>query len=321
MNDLQTRHVERTQDVSILDVIALCWKRKAVIAGVTFAFALATALFALSKPNIYRAVAVVKPEIDANAQNPLARRFGGLASIARFRFNRNQDDPSVLILETLESWEFLESVIEKHDLGIELMAAKSWDSKTGKLVINPKLYDVDKAKWLTENKDGEVVKPSLWRMYDNFSKKLVVVQDEETGIIRISIKHKSPIIAKKWVDLIIDELNLKLRAKAIEEANKNIHFLKEQIDKTTVNDVQVVLYDIIRDEMQKLMLAEANTEYALKTIVPARIPDKYDRYSPHRKKIVIMGALLGLLLSLVVVVVSEVGRKYRLQPDNDCAKD
>jgi len=50
-----------------------------------------------------------------------------------------------------------------------------------------------------------------------------------------------------------------------------------------------------------MMLAQVKKEYVFKTIDPAQVPDR--KNGPKRALIVVLGALLGVILSIIIVLI------------------
>ena len=53
------------------------------------------------------------------------------------------------------------------------------------------------------------------------------------------IKHQSPYVAKKWVELIVEQLNTYFIEKDRAEAESAINYLNQQISNTSYTEVKV----------------------------------------------------------------------------------
>lgn len=80
--------------------------------------------------------------------------------------------------------------------------------------------------------------------------------------------------AKQWVEWLVADLNQVMKQKDIDEAQRNIAYLKVQLEKTPVADMQTVFYKLIEEQTKTLMLAEVNQEYVFKTLDPAVVPEE-----------------------------------------------
>jgi len=64
-----------------------------------------------------------------------------------------------------------------------------------------------------------------------------------------------------------------------------------------------VLFSLIEDQTQKIMLANVRDDYTFKIIDPALPP--IGRIKPVRSQIAIMGFIFGFILSLIVALIKE----------------
>jgi capsular polysaccharide biosynthesis protein len=65
--------------------------------------------------------------------------------------------------------------------------------------------------------------------------KLVSIsEDKQTGLVSVSVEHKSADIAKRWVELMVNRVSEDLRSKDIREAEESIKFLESQREKTSL---------------------------------------------------------------------------------------
>jgi LPS O-antigen subunit length determinant protein (WzzB/FepE family) len=65
--------------------------------------------------------------------------------------------------------------------------------------------------------------------------------------------------------------------------------------------MQTVFYQLIEEQTKTIMLAEVSQEYVLKTIDPANAPE--EKAKPKRALIVVLGTMLGGILSVLIVLV------------------
>jgi uncharacterized protein involved in exopolysaccharide biosynthesis len=70
-----------------------------------------------------------------------------------------------------------------------------------------------------------------------------------------------------------------------------------------------VFYQLIEEQTKTLMLAEVSGEYVFKTISEAKVAE--EKSKPKRALISILGAFLGGMLSLVVVLIRHFTKKEK----------
>ena len=107
-------------EIDLAELWRAIWAGKFTIIIISMIFAVASIFFALSKPNIYKASAILAPasnEGGAGGLGALAGQFGGLASMAGINLGGGGGvDKTALALEILKSRSFIEAFIAKHDL-------------------------------------------------------------------------------------------------------------------------------------------------------------------------------------------------------------
>ncbi|MGY0638612.1 MAG: GNVR domain-containing protein, partial [Paraglaciecola chathamensis] len=115
------------------------------------------------------------------------------------------------------------------------------------------------------------------------------------------IQHYSPVVAKKWVDWLVQDINAEMKVRDKEEAESSIKYLQSQIAQTNIVEQKNLLYQLIEEQAKTLMFAEVREEYVFKTIDPAFVPEM--KFKPKRALTVVVGVLLGGILSLVLVFI------------------
>ncbi|MFW7526492.1 Wzz/FepE/Etk N-terminal domain-containing protein [Vibrio ostreicida] len=289
-------------DIDIKELISSLWKEKWTLIAITALFALGGVIFSTSRPNIYKASAVVVAANDEKSSGlaAMASQFGGLASLAGINVAGGKTDDKALSLATLQSRKFINAFVEKYALLPTLMATKSWNEESNEIVLDSKVYDGN--RWLQDaSHKGKTFEPSAWEAYKKFKSLLNIRESKETGIVTISITHLSPYVAQQWSQWLVFELNSWMKEESITETNRNIEYLEQQLDRTKVVEMQNVFYQIIEEQTKTLMLAEVKEEYAFKTIDPPVVPE--ETVGPKRVLICVLAALLGVLTGVAFVLV------------------
>lgn len=298
---------QHDDDIDLAELWRAIWAGKKIIATVTFVFAIASVIYAINQPNIYKATVLLAPAGEQGGAGGLAKmagQFGGLASLAGINLGGGGTDKTGLALEVLKSRKFIENFIDKHELLVPLMAAKNWNRTTDELVIDDDLYDENTNQWLREVEAPKTPDPSPWEAYREFSNIFSVNADKESGLVTISIEHYSPNVAINWLTLLVNDINNAMRDSDKKEAQSSIDFLSHKLAETNLADMQTVFYQLIEQQTKTIMLAEVSEEYVLKTIDPANAPD--EKAKPKRALIVILGALLGYVLSIFLVLMRHI---------------
>lgn len=289
-------------EIDLRELFAVIWKGKWLIILITAVFAVGAVLFALSQPNIYKSEVLLAPASeDANKMGALASQFGGLASLAGINMGGGGGDKTTLTLAVLNSRKFINQFVNKHALKVTLFAGESWSEATGELVLDAEIYDAQKQSWLREVDPGKSAEPTDWEVYKEFKKIYAISTDKETGMITISIESLSPIVAKKWLEQLVKDINAEMRAKDLHDSERNIRYLKKNLQQTDYADMQTVFYQLIEQELKTQMLAQVQAEYAFKIIDPAVVAE--EKSKPKRALIAVLGTLLGGMLGVMLVLV------------------
>ena len=134
-------------------------------------------------------------------------------------------------------------------------------------------------------------------------------ENVKTSVITLSIDWHEPQQAADWANQLVEILNQKMREKAIDEAEKNISFLEDQTNRTSVLGVKNVLNSLVEDQLKNAMLANARKQYAFRVIDPALTPG--DKFSPNRTLITILSFSAGLFLGILVAIIRNLILNYQ----------
>lgn len=292
-----------SDEIDLRELMIALWHGKWWIFSTTFIATCVAVAFALWSPNIYRAEALLTPSLEqqGGGLSGLASRFGGLASLAGVDLGNKGGDKASIAIEVGKSRLFLGDFIRHHQLAVPLLAATGMDKTTGELIIDPQIYDTVTQRWVREVPAGKSPEPTDWELIKAFKNLVTLNSDPKTELLTVTIDFYSPQLAKQWVDWLIDDLNHTMKKRDQEEAKRNISYLTEQLSKTPVADMQKVFYQLIEEQTKTLMLAEVNQEYVFKVLDPAVIAE--EKLKPKRALIVVLGALLGGMLGVMIVLV------------------
>jgi uncharacterized protein involved in exopolysaccharide biosynthesis len=306
-------------EIDLAELWRAIWAGKFIIIAITFIFAVASVFYALSKPDVYKASVLLSPVSSQSGSGGLgafAGQFGGLASLAGINLNGGGGDQTSIALATLESRSFIENFIKKHDLLVPLMASKKWDRVSDSLILDEELYDEASQKWIREVKSPQTPEPTSWEAYESFSQLLSVFQDKENSLITIELEFYSPTLAKKWLILLVTDINEFIRKQEKAETKASIQYLKNELKNIQISNMETVFYQLIEEQTKTMMLAQVKKEYIFKTIDPAQVPDK--KSGPKRPLIVIIGLILGLTIGIIIALlkyfsVSKTSNRNRVQ--------
>lgn len=294
----------KADEINLGELWRAIWAGKITIILISIIFAMGSVYYALSQPNIYKASTIVAPvsnDAGAGGLSALAGQFGGLASMAGINLGSGQSDNTDLALEILKSRAFIEQFITKHNLLVPLMAGESWEVTTDTLLLNQAVYDSSKKQWKREVSPPKKAAPSNWEAYVVFSNLLSISQDKTTSMITIELEFFSPSLAQQWLRWLVEDVNNVMREQDQKQAQDSINYLTSQLEETHVASMENVFYQLIEEQTKNMMLTKVKTDYVLKTVDPAQVPE--EKAKPKRALIVVLGTFLGGLLALIIVLV------------------
>ena len=294
----------KDDEINLDEIWSAIWAGKFTIILISFVFAVASIYFALSQPNVYKATAILAPASDEGGTgglSALAGQFGGLANMAGINLGGGKSDKTGLALEILKSRSFIKKFIEKHNLLVPIMAGEEWDMSTDTLILNHELYDQANNKWIRKVKAPKKPEPSLWEAFVVFSNLLNVYQEKTTAMITVELEYFSPVMAQQWLTWLIGDVNEFMRDQDQKEARDSINYLSEQLKDIQVASMENVFYQLIEEQTKNMMLTKVKAEYVLKTIDPAQVPE--EKAKPKRALIVVLGTVLGGMLSVIIVLI------------------
>ncbi len=311
-NQMQQNQMQVQDDeIDLGELWRAVWAGKFTIIAISFIFAVASIFFALSQPNVYKASAILSPVSEKSGGGGLAAlagQFGGLASMAGINLGGGGGgDKTALALEIIKSRSFIENFIAKHELLVPIMAGENWDIATDTLILDDELYDQVNSKWIRDVSPPKKTVPSSWEAFNEFSELLSISQDKETSMVTIEIEYFSPTMAQQWLTWLISDVNDFLRDEDQKEAQDSIDYLTRQLENIQVTTMETVFYQLIEEQTKNMMLTQVKAEYVLKTIDPPQVPD--EKNGPKRALIVVLGTMLGGMLSVLIVLIRYFSKK------------
>jgi len=278
------------KEIGLGELFRLLWVGRWLVISITAVCVIGTGAAALLLPKKYEVQVLLSPVMNqagsggiGTISSSATAELGGLASLAGLQ-SGGGGGAKAEALATLQSEALTERYIHENDL---------------LPVLYHDLWDPQQKTWRS-TKPSKV--PTLWRANRYFAKTLRGFKENaRTGLSTMTITWTDPKLAADWANGMVKLTNDYLRNKAINESERNIAYLNDQIAKTNVIPIRDVLYSLMETEIKKQMLARGSEEYALKVVDPASPPDK--PVSPQPVLWVVAAFLGGLLLSSAVIYV------------------
>lgn len=275
--------LDESEEIRLLDLWRAVWSGKWLIVASSFALAvLAVAVSFLITPE-YRSQAILAPVRSSGGGSlaTLAGQFGGLASLAGI--NLGSEDNVAKSIAILKSRALTERFIRDRNL-LPVIFHEVWDAKTG--------------TWAVDD-PGEV--PTLARGIERFDKSIRAVnQDAETGLVTLRVDWLDPVMARDWAHGLVDVVNADMRGRAIDQSQRNIEFLKGQLESTDAVELRTAVYGVMESEMKNAMMAAVRTDFAFEVIDPPVVPER--PVWPNRKLLAAVGFFLGGVLGVLIAL-------------------
>lgn len=276
---------EELRELPLWTAVHLLWVRKWVIFTCALTLGLLALLFASLMTRIYSAEVVVVPASGSagmeDVLSKLGGGLGGLASIAGLAAPQSDEEKEAL--GTLHSKALISNFITQNNL-MPVLYPDQWDAAH---------HSWKPSKW------GRP--PTLWRATQLFDKSIrTIVEDRASGTITLTVEWKRPGMAAAWANGLIDMANAELQARAIDEADRDIAYLNDQLARTSNVDLQQSIYQIMEQQIKVAMIARGRKEFAFRVVDPAVVAERPVR--PKRGLTAIIGFLVGMLGSAVLML-------------------
>jgi uncharacterized protein involved in exopolysaccharide biosynthesis len=255
------------------------WKilveQRKLIGLITAGTTLIALVIAFVLPPVYRAEVLLAPVTEEKSEGlgALAGQFGDLAALAGVNLGTRKDKTAEYVA-ALKSRALSVSFIKEANVMPVLYSGK---------------WDEEKRAW---KNPGDA--PTEWKTFELWDKDIrSVTQDKRTGLVTLAIEWEDPALAAKWANALVSHVNARLRAEAVDEADRSIAYLEKQLAQTSSVEVQQAIYRLIESQTKKKMIASTRAEYAFTTIDPAVMPER--RVSPQRLLLTVVGLMFGVV--------------------------
>jgi uncharacterized protein involved in exopolysaccharide biosynthesis len=256
-------------EIDLWELWETIWSGRVLIAAIAGLFTLGGVTYALLAQEWFKADVVLAPAEKKSIGGALGQ-FSGLAALAGVDIPGAGEQEPVAVLK---SNAFSRAFIEDQKLMAVLLEGQSFD-------------------------DAPDIRDAVKTFNTNIRS---VTEDKKTGLVTLSIRWKDPETAANWANLLVERLNDRLRNQALAESERNVAYLQREIAASSVVSLQQSMGRVLEGEMQKLMLARGNEEFAFKVIDRAVPPKQRD--APKRALIAIVSLLAGGFLGIIAVFI------------------
>ena len=299
-------------EIDLRELFYVLLEGKWIIVSLTAFVSIIGVIYSLLLPNIYESKAMLVPVNSSSGISGALGSYSGLAGLAGISLPPVGDEGnSAKAIQKISSLSFFENNILPNIHLPDLMALKSWNSKTNTLAFDESIYDTSSNTWIRDYSYPQQQIPSAQESFEEFkTAHLSLSEDKKSGFITISIKHQSPFVAKQWAELVVNKVNAFYRQKDKSDSEKAVNYLNQQISMTGLSEIKQVLAQLLQEEIKKLTLIEANQYYVFDYIDPPAVME--EKSEPKRALICILGVILGGMLSILFVLIRHYAIKQKV---------
>jgi uncharacterized protein involved in exopolysaccharide biosynthesis len=270
---------------SVREFTAVLLRNWRLIGASTVLAGVIAATYVTFADRYYRAVTTLLPverQGTGNTLASIANQLGGLAAVSGLSIG---DSDHTEAIEVLKSRSLVRKFIEREGL-LPVVFTEYWS--------------VEERAWTVSDTPSVADGEGRFR-----SEILRISEDLSSGLISVAVTWTDPKQAADWANGLAQLANEELRAKAIGRARANLDYLQREVDAVTVLEVRQSIYDLMRAQIETMMVANVGDEFAFRVVDPATQPE-----APVRPRVVILlavatvfGLFIGVVLSFVIELV------------------
>jgi uncharacterized protein involved in exopolysaccharide biosynthesis len=259
------------------------WQKKLLISIATAIVGALFATYALLSDKIYQAQVVVTTAEDSSEglRGLLSGQLGSLASLAGLGGGALTGKRAEYVA-LLTSNALLREFIEERNL---------------LPVLFPEIWNAEQKRW----EPGWLGRaPRLGDGVDRFLGRILSTELTKEGLITVSVVWTDAQVAAEWANALVARVNEHVRERTIADARRGMEFLEREIKQDHAVSVQTGLYRLQEANLNKIMLATVQPDYALRVIDPAVAPLKpvRPRWFLLSALGIVLGGMLGVGLAL-----------------------
>lgn len=293
--------------IDIFDLAIIIYKRKISIFFISFFVFGASVLYSLLLPNIYTSKTLLMPNAQVESMFSQLGSYSMIANAAGVRLPSESNTKTQEAIERLKSLDFFSMYILPNTKAEDLFAVSSWNMAKNEFIYNDDIYNSVSKKWVRDFSPLLSAKPSPQELHKKFLSNLSITYFKDTGFISVEYSHKSPFYAKELLDIIIMNIDESMRNEDKEASLRAINFLNIQSKENRISEIDVVISQLLKSQMEELMLASVDENYIFKVIDKPYVPEI--KSSPARKFIVVAATFLGLILSSLFMIAMEYSKQ------------
>lgn len=303
MNNVPTDQLNNNyaDEIDLRELFHVLWDKIFYIGAITSIFSLISIIYALMLPNIYQSQAVMMPMEANQGMSGMLGQYSGMASLAGISLPSESGSKAQEAIARIQSFEFFSNSFLPQIKLENLMAVKKWNQASNTLTYDASAFNSESGQWVRKVKPPTSTIPSSQKAYKQYQAIMSVSEDKKTSFVTLSVEHKSPVIAQQWVEIMMDQIDQVMRDQDRQTALQSIAYLNSLAPTVNYEEISKALASLQQEQMKRLMMVEANENYIFKVLDSPIVPEM--KVKPQRSLIVILGTMLGMMLSVLGVLV------------------
>ena len=298
MNRIVEKDNLNDNELDLIKLFSILWNGKFKIIVITLIAAFLSIFIAITIPNLYTSSATLAPSTTNDNLSSKLSQYSSIAGFAGVNLPVSNATPAQEAIKRMKTYEFFSKYFLPNINIYNLYAVDEWISDNDTIIYNDEVDADNQSTKITSS--NEI--PSDQALFLIYKTIINISVDQKTQFVTLSVEHKSPNVAKKWVNIIIKNINSSMRFEDNKIASDSVDYLTEYSKSTNIQSLQDSISNLLENQMQTLMITSSIENYIFKTLDPPIAPE--ERSSPNRALICIFGTLLGGMMSVLYVLIS-----------------
>ena len=255
------------------DLLSLLLSYKKLNISIMFVSISLSILYCLITPSIYKASTLIVPTSGTQAKDAIDNIIDNFELAGTKKNNLNLESN----LATLTSRQFIQGFIKEKNIIPIIIPSYKIMKNLQFIRFNKRNYE-------------EIA-------YQSFLKSMAI--SSRGSLIEISLSLADREQVAPLTNQLIESLNQFIRNNVIEDTKRNINYIEESLNNSSLVNLQSTFYILIEEEIQKSMLANGNDEYAFTVLDIAYEPQH--KSHPKIMQAVISSLIFGFIFCFFLV--------------------
>ena len=293
-------------EIDLKKIFSMLWAGKFLIIITTSVAIFLASQYLRETEKKYTVIYKLNPVKEKVGSSSISR-YSGLASLAGIELPNVSGDDFQIFKELLLSVEVAEKVFENNDLTRKLFATE-WNAELDEFAEEKKNerseFITSIKKLLTGNYNTNYMSPNPRRLVEFISTKIQILQDKNTGILKLTSETSKPETMMTLVVAMAHASDEIMRERYKKFSEEPLIFYKQKLSSARSREHREALAQLIAKEEQKLMLASSSRYFVAEPLIRPYI--SLFPTSPKPKLILLLFGLVGLLAAIFILVMIKI---------------